>query len=200
MLSMIIAYAIQDFAWPVGLGLTNGGIMKRVLAGLLGLLLTGAMASARAGPLAYAVDTNENLGGNSSLYSVDVTTGTATLIGSTGVQFLEGLARNPTTGKLYGTDFLGNLYSISSTTGAATLIGTPSPFGGSTGRGDIEGLDFDGSALLGSTFGGGAPTIFSIDLTTAATTNIVTANVSTGAVRSMAVLNPTTVLIRADFG
>ncbi len=168
--------------------------MKRVLAGLLGLLLTAAMATAQAGPLAYAVATDQNL------YSVDVATGTATLIGSTGVQLIEGLARDPTTGQLYGTDSNGNLYAISSTTGAATLIGTPSPFGGSTGRDDIEGLDFDGSTLLGSTFGGGAPTIFSIDLTTAATTDIVTANVSTDAVRSMAVLNPTTVLIRADFG
>ena len=95
------------------------------------------VGSAVADQIAFAVDDTENL------FSVDLTTATATPIGYTG-QFLEGLAISPT-GSLFGTDYLGNLYSVSKTTGATTLIGD-------TGLGDIEGLGFRGATLIGTDF------------------------------------------------
>jgi hypothetical protein len=88
---------------------------------------------------------------------------------------MEGLALS-SGGTLYGTDDGGNLYSINTTTGAATLIG-------STGLGDVEGLGFDGSTLLGTNFNS-PTTIYSINTTTAAATSVVSA--STGVVRGMA--------------
>jgi hypothetical protein len=106
----------------------------------------------------YGVDTNE------VLWRINATTQTAVSIGNTS-QFLEGLAFSPT-GVLYGTNSGGVLYSLNTSTGAATLIG-------STGQGDIEGLHFSGSTLVGISFST-VPTLFSIDTTTGATTNIVT--------------------------
>jgi len=76
-----------------------------------------SVRSAAADQIGFAVDNTENL------FSVNLTTATATPIGFTG-QFLQGLAFSPQ-GGLFGTDFLGNLFSVSTTTGAATFIGTP---------------------------------------------------------------------------
>jgi hypothetical protein len=75
-----------------------------------------SVRSAAADQIGFAVDNTENL------FSVDLTTATATRIGSTG-QFLQGLAFSPR-GGLFGTDYLGDLYSVSTTTGAATFIGS----------------------------------------------------------------------------
>lgn len=134
---------------------------------------------ARALPLAFGIATDNNL------YSIDLGSGAATVIGSSG--FLEGLAVSPT-GDLYGTDTSGNLYNIDSSNGSATLIG-------STGRGNIEGLDFNGNVLFGATFSS-SPTIFSIDLTTASATDIVTAtSAGAGVVRAMATLDANTMLL-----
>jgi hypothetical protein len=143
------------------------------------------------GPLAYAVAETIN-GSDSGLWSVDVTSGNSTLIGTTGVAggMICGLARDPASGQLYGTDGRGVLYAVSSTTGAATLIGN-------TGRGAIDGLDFDGSTLLGST-STSEPTIFSINLATAHTSNVAKANIGTGGIRAMTVLNRTSVLVLGD--
>jgi DNA-binding beta-propeller fold protein YncE len=111
-----------------------------------GLAALAFHPSLRADIMAYAVDINDNLD------SVDLSTATATLIGSTG-EFLEGIAISPG-GTLYATDNSGNLYTLNSATGAATLVG-------STGIGDVEGLAFDGSTLLGSSFSN-PTTIYSI--------------------------------------
>jgi hypothetical protein len=122
-------------------------------------ILDFSVRSAAADQLGFAVDNTENL------FSVDLTTASATLVGNTG-QFLQGLAVSPQ-GSLFGTDFLGNLYSVSKTTGATTLIG-------STGLGDIEGLTFRGTTLIGTNFSnlGGPTTVSAIDTTTAAATTI----------------------------
>jgi hypothetical protein len=60
----------------------------------------------------------------SALYVVDVTTGTATLAASTGLNVVTSIAFDPTTGVLYG---LGrnvtSLYTIDPVTGASTVIG-----------------------------------------------------------------------------
>jgi PEP-CTERM motif len=101
-----------------------------------------------------------------------------------------GLALSPSN-QLFGTNFKGDFYSVNTSTGAATLIG-------STGRGSIDGLDFNGSTLLAVNFVSGAPTIFSIDTATGATTTVTTALSSTGFVRAMAVLDANTVLVSGD--
>jgi hypothetical protein len=139
--------------------------------------------SAAADQFGFAVDATGNLS------SVDLTTATATPIGPTG-QFLQGLAISPQ-GSLFGTDFLGNLFSVSSNTGAATLIG-------STGLGNIEGLSFNGTTLIGTNFSnlGGPTTVSAINTTTAAPTTINT--FSQGPVRAMAVLNSNTIDVASD--
>jgi hypothetical protein len=140
-------------------------------------------SSAAADQLGFAVDNTENL------FSVDLTTATATLVGNTG-QFLQGLAVSPQ-GGLFGTDFLGNLYSVTKTTGATTLIG-------STGLGDVEGLTFRGTTLIGTNFSnlGGPTTVSAIDTTTAAVTTIT--SFSQGPARAMALVNANTIDVASD--
>jgi hypothetical protein len=146
-------------------------------------ILQFSVRSAAADQFGFAVDNT------TTLFSVDLTTATATPIGSTG-QFLQGLAVSPT-GSLFGTDYLGNLFSVSKTTGATTLIG-------STGLGDIEGLTFRGTTLIGTNFSnlGGPTTVSAIDTTTAAPTTIT--SFSQGPVRAMALVNPNTVDVASD--
>jgi hypothetical protein len=148
-------------------------------------ILHFSVRSAAADQIGFAVDNTENL------FSVDLTTATATPIGFTG-QFLQGLAVSPQ-GSLFGTDYLGGLYSVNKTTGAATLIG-------STGLGDIEGLAFRGTTLIGTNFSslGGLTTVSAIDTATAAATPII--SFSQGPVRAMAVspLNTNTVDVASD--
>jgi len=148
-----------------------------VAAGLVSLAFHPSL---RADVLAYAVDTGENL------YTVDLSTATATLVGSTG-QFLEGIALSPG-GTLFATDDSGNLYTLNKTTGAATLVGN-------TGLGDVEGLAFNGSTLLATNFFD-PTTIYSINTTNASATSVVSAN--TGVVRAMSVLNSNDVEVTSD--
>jgi len=159
----------------------NLTIAMSLVAGILAL----SVRSAAADQIGFAVDNTTNL------FSVDLTTATAAPIGPTG-QFLQGLAFSPQ-GSLFGTDFLGNLYSVSKTTGAATFIG-------STGLGDIEGLAFAGTTLIGTNFSnlGGLTTLSAIDTATAAATPII--SFSQGPVRAMAVspLSPNTIDLASD--
>jgi hypothetical protein len=150
---------------------------------LVASILPFSVRSSSAGQVAFAVDNT------ASLFSIDLTTATATPIGSTG-QFLQGLAFSPG-GSLFGTDYLGNLFSVSTTTGAATLIG-------STGLGDIEGLTFRGTTLIGTNFSnlGGPTTVSAIDTTTAATTPIT--SFQQGPVRAMALVNQNTIEVASD--
>src|SRR6267378_7826904 len=159
--------------------LATGFAAMFLVAGILHF----SVRSAAADQIGFAVDNTENL------FSVNLTTATATPIGFTG-QFLQGLAFSPQ-GSLFGTDFLGNLFSVSTTTGAATLIG-------STGLGDIEGLTFRGTTLIGTDFSnlGGPTTVFAINTTTAAATTIT--SFSQGPVRAMALVNPNTVDVASD--
>jgi len=154
-------------------------IAMSLVAGILAL----SVRSAAADQVGFAVDNTTNL------FSVDLTTATATPIGFTG-QFLQGLAFSPQ-GSLFGTDYLGGLYSVSTTTGAATFIG-------STGLGDVEGLTFRGTTLIGTNFSntGGPTTVYAIDTTTAAPTPIT--SFSQGPVRAMALLNPNTIDVASD--
>ena len=76
----------------------------------------------------------------SNLYTVNLTTGQATLIGSTGQVEMFGLAFDPTTGKLFGSQSTGatGFFDMNLGTGSATLIGNP-------------GVNLDGMTYVGST-------------------------------------------------
>lgn len=145
-------------------------------------LLGSGATVAGAVPLTYAVNTSEDL------YAVDVAGAGKTLVGHTGI-FLQGLALSPG-GVLFGTDGSGYLYRIDRTTAVATLVGD-------TGLGNIEGLDFKGNTLLATNFAT-TPTVYAIDTTTAATSNVVAAAVATGRIRTMTVVDANTVLIRGN--
>lgn len=99
-----------------------------------------------AGDLAYDGSTLFALGGvgNNSLYTINTTTGAATLVGNHGVESLSGLAFDRSTGTLYGSGLLvGNgFYSLDLNTGTATLIsGNPGvPISGMAYRGDTNQL------------------------------------------------------------
>ncbi|MBX9581168.1 MAG: DUF4394 domain-containing protein [Gemmataceae bacterium] len=152
-------------------------------AAVAATLALAAPARVTAAPIGYAIDTSQNL------FSIDLGTATATLIGPTGAGFFESLAVSPG-GALYGADTGGNLYSINTGTGAATFIG-------STGLGNIEGMDFNGSTLLAADFNT-PTTIYSINTATAVPTPVVTSDVADGPTRAFAVQNATTGFIVTD--
>jgi MYXO-CTERM domain-containing protein len=126
------------------------------------------------------------------LYSVDLTTATATLIGNTGVALMEGLALSPG-GALFGTSDSGTLYSINATTGVATSIG-------STSLGDVEGLSFNGSTLIGSNFTNGATSLYTINTSTAAATLLLTPSPAVPVIRALTFTNSTTALVANGSG
>ena len=99
--------------------------VARLLAGALvaaGLASVVASGAAQAGPAtsAYAVQSD----GDDRLYRIDLTTGTATAIGTgTGFPDIEGLAFDAA-GTLYGVDDVNEqLVRINTTTGVGTLVG-----------------------------------------------------------------------------
>jgi hypothetical protein len=61
---------------------------------------------------------------NTNLYSVNLTTGALTLIGSTGHGDIYGLAFDPETGILYGVDYNGVLYTINTSTAVTATLAT----------------------------------------------------------------------------
>jgi len=125
---------------------------KKVLCAVAAAL---AMAGATASPILWIDDSSGNIG------TVDVATGTATLIGNSGV-VLTDIAFDPS-GNLYGISFT-NLYKINKTTGAATNVG-------SLGIGDANALVFRSDGTL---FAAGF-----------ASTNLYTVNTTTGAATSL---------------
>jgi outer membrane protein assembly factor BamB len=104
-----------------------------------------------------------------SLYSIDLATGSSSLIGDTGIDYLvEGVAIDDE-GNLFATDENGYLYTLDSSNGLASIIGD-------TGRDNIEGLDLFGNTLYGIEFDHvpSVQQVFSIDTTTGSTTSLVT--------------------------
>jgi len=95
---------------------------RRLLAALMlvGGLMAGVVGTppASAAPTAFAVNGNDL-----QLYSIDLATGTATVIGPTGVGRIQGVAFRAD-GTLFGTDVVNDtLVTIDTTTGVATLVG-----------------------------------------------------------------------------
>lgn len=99
------------------------------------------------------------------LYTIDTVTGSSTLIGSTGVAGIQGLAIDPATGKMYATGGSVNgpslgLYEIDRNTGAASSIGGSQKF-----------IALDFSPVNGMLYGQASPDydeddLFTIDITT----------------------------------
>lgn len=89
----------------------------------------------------YALDVDSGTA-RTYLYTISLETGQATLVGSTGIGALYGLAYNPDDGFFYSSETAARkLYRISPVTGAATLVGTTHG-GGELGGHVIYALDF----------------------------------------------------------
>jgi len=121
------------------------------------------------------------VGGN--LDRIDLTTGTLSVVGNTGVRLMEGLALN-SAGALYGTDDAGVLRAINTATAATTTIGV-------TGLGNIEGLSFRGNTLIGTDFNN-STSFYTIDTGTAAVTRLVTSSYGGGVSRALTLVDATT--------
>jgi hypothetical protein len=91
-----------------------------VVALCMGLGISQTVAASVGGPVLWIDDVSGNIG------TVDVSTGTATLIGNSGV-ILTDIAFDPS-GNLWGVSFT-NLYSINKVTGLATNIGSLGYYG-----------------------------------------------------------------------
>ena len=100
-----------------------------ILLALITLVAPSTVEGAVEAPVLYGLG-NTDLGAartRSFLYTIDTSTGAATLVGDTGFN-LRGLAHNPLTGRFYASRAehnggVGGLYEIDPGTGAATLIG-----------------------------------------------------------------------------
>ena len=104
--------------------------------------------------------------GNDSLYTLDLPTGTATLVGAYGdaAIVMHGLEYVPATNKLYGVSSHNNgLYEIDKTTGAATLIGT-------SGLTSFTNLGWDSIAGVMYATNSGADSLYTMNLATGAAT------------------------------
>jgi outer membrane protein assembly factor BamB len=158
----------------------------RVLS-VAALALAAACAgvpAARADDLAWASDASNNL------WRINFTAGSANLIGNTGI-FIEELAYSPT-GVLNATTYNGQLYRLDTQTGLATWVG-------STGLGDIEGLDWVGQDLVASNFAAD-PTLYRINPLTGQATWLRDLNYDTGSLRSLEALDLHTLIGRGDAG
>ena len=101
--------------------------------------------------------------GAKALYTVDVSTGAATLIGAHGIDDMFALGYHPPTDKLYGIGGNGNLYTLDAATGAATLVGP-------TGDTSFNGLVWDSTRSMFVGLTAGATALYSIDVATGAKT------------------------------
>ena len=101
--------------------------------------------------------------GNDNLYTINLQTGAATLVGFHGIDDLFAMAYDSSTGKLYADSTNGNFYSLNTSTGAATLIGSNGVYpGGMTYRADTNQLILN--------MAGGTGTFFQINPNTGAAT------------------------------
>jgi hypothetical protein len=140
------------------------------------LLMVGLAGRAEAG-LLFAVSGSG--GSPSNLYTVDTTTGAATLVGATGFSHVTALSFDPTTGSLYGhvSDIFNTgtqLIAINAATGAGSAIG-------STGQ-QIPDMAFDSSGQLyaWSEFGSSSfDNLFTIDKATGAATLVGASGIGT---------------------
>ena len=128
---------------------------------------TGLAFQSFAGGPVYVSGTD---GATSNLYTINTTTGAATLVGPMGTALMIDIAIN-NAGQMYGHDIgTDSLYSINTTTGAATLIGATG-----IAANFAQSIDFDKSTgvLYGWVYqGGGVNQFVQFNLATGAATNL----------------------------
>jgi hypothetical protein len=111
--------------------------------------------------------------GGPNLYSINIATGKATVIGSSGISSTTGGGLAISSGNtFYGTPTSGRFGTYNSSTGAYVNIGNPAK---PAGTGAYTALEFDGAVLYGLNTGPGSPPpthIVTIDPATAAVTDI----------------------------
>ena len=103
---------------------------------------------------------------NDSLYTLDLLTGTATLVGAYGdaAVVMHGLEYVPSTNTLYGaSSHNGGLYVINQATGAATLVGT-------SGLTSFTNLGWNSATSVMYATNSGSDSFYTIDLATGAAT------------------------------
>ena len=126
----------------------------------------GGLAYDTANNTMYMVDGfgNDSTTTHSSLYSVNLATGAATLIGSTGLVDVTGLTYDSTNNTLYAAQFGSNepLEILNTTTGAATPVGS----GISSDRVDNLAYDSANGVLYGFVDCLGCAELFTVDPTT----------------------------------
>ncbi|MET0552506.1 MAG: hypothetical protein ABW221_05685 [Vicinamibacteria bacterium] len=105
---------------------------------------------------------------NDSLYTLDLLTGTATLVGAYGdpAIVMHGLEYVPSTGTLYGaSSHNGGLYVIDQSTGAATLVGT-------SGLTSFTNLGWNSATGVMYATNSGTDGLYTMDLATGAATPV----------------------------
>ncbi len=102
--------------------------------------------------------------GNDNLYTLNLGTGSATLVGSHGIDDLFALAYDPATNMLYGDATSGNFYSLSTSTGKSTLIGSNGIYPG--------GLTYNSTTGQLVLVGAGDGSFYSINPATGAATKL----------------------------
>jgi len=121
--------------------------------------------------------------GNSGLWTLNSSTGAATLVGRLGFNLQEGdMTIDPITGAVYVADGAGDkLYTVNKTTGAATLIGSF----GAAGR-DVSGMQFFNGTLYGLALNDSNPdTLVTINPTTGLATTIGATGTNFGVIAAM---------------
>lgn len=117
------------------------------------------MAFGTDGTLFVAED--NGFGSPDMLHTLDLGTGNKTPVGSMVFTGVQGLAVDPTSGRMYAWDVTAGLLSVNTITGEATDV---NPNVG--GDGNVQGLSFDAAGTLF----GGRDSLFTIDLATGVTT------------------------------
>jgi hypothetical protein len=130
--------------------------------------------------------------GGPQLYSINIATAQATVIGSTGITSTTGGGVDVShSGVIYGTPTASRFGTYDGVTGAYTNIANPAkPSGGAYGA-----LAFDGSTLYGLNVGSGSPpptNLVTIDPTTGAVTNLGSSVASLDAIAFAPVPEPAT--------
>jgi DNA-binding beta-propeller fold protein YncE len=133
-----------------------------------------------------------------ALFSIDISTGAATLIGATGLSIIEGdLALNPVTGVLYGVQQVGasvlQLFTVDLDTGAGTIVGAVA------GGADLSALSFDTAGNL-FVLDTGTDRLLRVDDTTGAVLDSVALSLPLGTRAGMDVDPETGVMYVADGG
>lgn len=178
---MKLYYAFAVLAFPFELAATtlyaiddSSNVLLTIDRSTFAIAVVGdtGIATGDFGDLAY--DSNHSVmywsagRGNGNIYTLNLMTGSATLLGATGLSDLFALAYDTGNNTLYGaSDTDKNLYSINTTTGAATLVGATGIFdffGGLAYRPDNNTLYLTGAGsgkLYAVNVSTGAATLFS---------------------------------------